>query len=103
MQHCSLRSSWSLFWFGCAAIMFGLACATIVEPARAETTVAFTSFDQSLGPYGSWVDDPVYGRVWRPSDTRADWQPYTYGHWAYTREYGWIWVSDEPWGLVSPH
>jgi hypothetical protein len=60
-------------------------------------------FDEPLSPYGTWVDDPTYGRVWRPRDTPADWRPYTYGRWVYTSEYGWVWVSEEPWGWVVYH
>jgi hypothetical protein len=32
-----------------------------------------------------------------PERVEADWQPYTNGEWIYT-EYGWTWVSDDPWG-----
>jgi len=60
-------------------------------------------FDEPLAAYGSWVDDPAYGRVWRPRDTPPDWRPYTYGRWVYTTEYGWVWVSEEPWGWVVYH
>ena len=72
-------------------------------PAWAETTVTVQAFYEPLGPYGTWVDDPTYGRVWRPRDAGADWRPYTYGRWAYTSEYGWVWVSEEPWGSVVYH
>ncbi len=30
---------------------------------------AVDSFREPLDPYGSWVDDPVYGTLWVPSDT----------------------------------
>jgi uncharacterized protein DUF6600 len=60
-------------------------------------------FDEPLAPYGYWVDDPYYGRVWRPRETPADWRPYVYGRWVYTSEYGWVWVSEEPWGWVVYH
>src|SRR5437016_182588 len=77
-------------FFGC--------CAGTVRPVSAQTTFAY--FDEPLSPYGYWVDDPSYGRVWRPRDPSVDWRPYMYGRWAYTSEYGWVWVSDEPWGWV---
>ena len=89
------------------AIGFVLLAAEIVgapsNRARAETTVEFAYFDKSLSPYGSWVNDPEYGRVWRPSRLPAGWRPYTYGSWVYTRDYGWVWVSDEPYGWVVYH
>ena len=37
-------------------------------------------FDQSLTPYGHWIDTPDYGRVWVPNEAQdPDWQPYTDG------------------------
>jgi hypothetical protein len=85
------------------ALVAGCVIGAISEPARAQTTIAVTYFDEPLAPYGYWVEDPYYGRVWRPRDPGVDWRPYTYGRWAYTREYGWIWVSEEPWGWVVYH
>jgi Family of unknown function (DUF6600) len=44
--------------------------------------------------------------VWTPADRPRDWRPYTVGHWAYTDDWGWYWVSDEPearWGWVAYH
>ena len=70
------------------------------QPVSAQST---RYFDEPLSSYGYWVDDPIYGRVWRPRDTPADWRPYTYGRWGYTSEYGWVWVSEEPWGWVVYH
>jgi uncharacterized membrane protein YgcG len=62
------------------------------------------TFDQQLSPYGRWVDTPEYGRVWVPNaaSARADWQPYTDGHWVYTT-YGWSFVPDVPWGWAVFH
>jgi uncharacterized protein DUF6600 len=74
-----------------------------VEDARAETTVTIAYFDGALDPYGTWVEDPYYGRAWRPSRVSDDWRPYTRGSWVYTRDYGWVWASDEPYGWVVYH
>ena len=41
--------------------------------------------------------------VWIPEDVDDGWRPYTKGHWAYTRGYGWIWVSDEKFGWATYH
>ena len=57
-------------------------------------------------------------RSWRPtatgSSTRAgascgsrdvdrDWRPYSQGYWSYTDDYGWYWVSDEPFAWAVFH
>jgi len=66
---------------------------------------AYTEFQNELAPYGSWVDDASYGRVWVPEGTLvgADFTPYyTGGHWALT-EFGWTWVSDYSWGWAPFH
>ena len=45
---------------------------------------AVTEFSPQLAPYGRWVDDPYYGRVWVPARTvvGAEFRPYvTGGHW----------------------
>lgn len=90
----------------CAISIALLACVAVGafnEPARAETTVSVGYFDGALLRYGHWVDDPEYGRVWRPARVPAGWRPYTQGGWVYTRDYGWVWVSDEPYGWVVYH
>jgi hypothetical protein len=34
---------------------------------------------------------------------RPDWRPYTVGHWVFTNEYGWMWISNEPFGWATYH
>jgi hypothetical protein len=66
------------------------------------TEIAQTDFDDTLAPYGSWVDVDGYGRCWRPTATFYDtgWQPYCdHGHWIYT-DNGWYWASDYSWGVT---
>ena len=66
---------------------------------------AYAQFETALSPYGSWVDDPTYGRVWVPSDAVVgdDFTPYaSNGQWADT-EYGWTWASDWSWGWAPFH
>jgi hypothetical protein len=60
----------------------------------------------ALEPYGRWVRHPRFGEVWVPADLPRDWRPYEYGHWVYTDEWGWYWVSDpeeEDWGWITFH
>ncbi len=66
---------------------------------------AYTQFGSALAPYGTWIDDPSYGRVWVPASNvvGADFAPYySRGHWVLT-EYGWTWVSDYAWGWAPFH
>lgn len=62
-------------------------------------------FYHALRPYGSWIDLPDYGWVWRPNVgvTDRSWRPYCHnGRWRWT-EYGWYWTSDYPWGWAAFH
>ncbi|HEY2902610.1 MAG TPA: DUF6600 domain-containing protein, partial [Polyangia bacterium] len=66
---------------------------------------AYSQFADALSPYGSWIDDGTYGRVWMPSPliVGADFSPYaSNGHWALT-EFGWTWVSAWDWGWAPFH
>ena len=57
---------------------------------------------EDLDPYGTWVDVPGYGYVWRPLVV-AGWAPYRQGRWVWEDWYGWTWVSYEPWGWAPYH
>jgi hypothetical protein len=65
--------------------------------ARTEVSVGLSFFYDELAPYGQWVTVRNYGQVWSPRGVAAGWQPYLYGEWRYT-DYGWTWVSFDPWG-----
>ncbi len=67
---------------------------------------ALTEFRAELDPYGHWVDDPSYGRVWVPHQhvVGTGFQPYVSGgHWALDDNEDWVWVSDYPFGHVVFH
>jgi hypothetical protein len=69
-------------------------------PPPAEVTVNY--FNDTLSPYGSWVEVAGYGRCWRPTAVIYDstWQPYCdRGHWVWT-DCGWYWDSDYSWGVT---
>jgi Family of unknown function (DUF6600) len=73
--------------------------------AAVAPVVSAASFQAQLAPYGSWVQMPDYGLVWRPAVAAADplWRPYCdQGHWIYTAS-GWYWQSDYPWGDIVFH
>src|SRR5689334_8367083 len=60
----------------------------------------------ALEQYGTWRPHPRFGEVWVPGAVPPDWRPYQYGHWVYTDEWGWYWVSDDAeadWGWVVYH
>lgn len=66
-----------------------------------QASVNLSAFQNSLNPYGRWINHGTYGQVWI-SNTRG-FVPYqTNGHWEYT-DYGWTWVSDYNWGWAPFH
>jgi hypothetical protein len=75
------------------------------QPAQAYHTQDETAamFHDALAPYGNWVHHRTYGKVWYPRHVPRDWRPYTDGYWSYTRNYGWLWVSDWVWGWAPFH
>lgn len=76
------------------------------QPRGAAQGHVKAEFHAALEPYGRWQRHARWGEVWTPADRPRDWRPYTVGHWAYTDDWGWYWVSDEPeaqWGWVAYH
>jgi hypothetical protein len=59
-------------------------------------------FYDELSPYGEWVRHPQYGWAWFPRHIHAGWRPYSLGRWVES-DYGWTWVSDEPFGWATYH
>jgi hypothetical protein len=76
---------------------------SLVRQAAAYDNDAYQDFYQALQPYGQWVATPQYGQVWIPANVPPGWRPYTNGHWDYTNDYGWVWVSDYEWGWAPFH
>lgn len=78
-------------------------------PARAAVSFninfGFNTFHDRLSDGGRWLHSPVWGDVWRPRRglVGADFQPYTNGYWEFTDEYGWYWVSEDPFDDVVYH
>jgi hypothetical protein len=76
----------------------------MISPAAAaiEVEVGTDQFYDELSPYGDWV---WYrgGYVFVPGDVDDRWRPYAVGRWAYTDDYGWMWISDEPFGWATYH
>ncbi|MDI1293724.1 MAG: hypothetical protein PSV18_13400 [Methylobacter sp.] len=77
----------------------------VVRPVQAHSNAnnGINIFYDALSPYGNWVNHPTYGQVWYPRGVADNWRPYTDGYWAHTNEYGWLWVSYQPWGWAPFH
>ncbi len=74
-----------------------------LTPAYAQVS---GEFQEALEQYGEWRRHPRFGDVWVPTGLARDWRPYEVGHWVYTEEWGWYWVSDDQegdWGWVTYH
>jgi hypothetical protein len=74
-----------------------------LSPAVAQVS---EEFQLALGPYGTWHQDPRFGDIWIPGGRPRGWSPYQVGHWVYTDDWGWYWVSDDDeadWGWVAYH
>jgi hypothetical protein len=71
-----------------------------------QTPLTDDEIGATLDSYGSWVDDPDYGRVWRPSATvvGADFTPYeSCGQWVYLDTDQWSFQCDWDWGWLPFH
>jgi hypothetical protein len=73
--------------------------------AQMNVRIGFDFFHNRLAHDGRWIRHPVWGDVWRPRPglVGPDFQPYTNGYWEYTDEYGWYWVSEDPFDDVVYH
>jgi hypothetical protein len=75
------------------------------DPGYVMGDVTDGEIDATLAPYGAWVEDEEYGRVWRPDPTivGSDFTPYeTAGSWVDT-DYGWSFSCDYNWGWLPFH
>jgi hypothetical protein len=58
---------------------------------------------QDLDANGQWANDAANGPIWYPTTVAVGWVPYRFGHWAWVEPWGWVWISDEPWGFAPFH
>jgi hypothetical protein len=76
-----------------------------VAQAQAQVSVSI-GFRDALEPYGRWQRHSRWGEVWVPARRTQNWRPYQTGHWVYTDEWGWYWISNDDeveWGWVTYH
>lgn len=71
--------------------------------ARAGLLPVYRIFYDALQDYGDWILIEPYGYLFRPRVTFPDWRPYDSGFWAPTDAYGWVWISNEPFGWATYH
>ncbi|KAB2968109.1 MAG: hypothetical protein F9K18_03290, partial [Thermoanaerobaculia bacterium] len=85
------------------ALVAAIATASLT-PAHADVhaSVSLGFFYDSLAPHGEWISSAQFGYVWRPVRVDSGWRPYYDGQWVYT-DYGWTFVSDDPWGWATFH
>jgi hypothetical protein len=96
-------------WGWCLVLLASTGCASTYEQTSVRANVStpgaqvgFSTFYDTLSPYGQWIQVPPYGWCWTPYDVASDWRPYSDGQWQYT-DYGWCWVANEPWGWAPYH
>ncbi len=58
---------------------------------------------EDLNQHGSWESAVEYGNVWIPTRVAYGWEPYRDGNWVWTRQWGWSWVDNAPWGFAPFH
>ncbi len=66
---------------------------------------SYNYFQDTLSPYGSWINVDGYGMCWQPTVVviNRGWQPYCdRGRWVYS-DCGWYWLSDYSWGWATFH
>lgn len=89
---------------GFANWLLGQANATANAGAVSEEYVSseMTGVEE-LDRNGRWEQAPEYGNVWIPTQVAPGWEPYRDGRWVWTRNWGWSWVDDLPWGFAPFH
>jgi hypothetical protein len=72
-------------------------------PVTADGEMQFGFFYSSLAAHGEWIEMESGNRIWHPFRIPHQWRPYLVGRWIWTDEYGWYWMSDEPFGWITYH
>ena len=58
---------------------------------------------RELDRHGRWTVIDEYGPAWVPQSVTPGWAPYVDGRWCFRPNWGWTWVSYEPWGWLPYH
>lgn len=100
--HIQMKSTLAALLLASATLGAGPVLFAPTAAQAADAEVSFDFFNDSLSPYGDWIEVGDYGLCWRPRDVDANWAPYTDGYWSYT-DAGWTWVSYEDFGGIVYH
>ena len=100
-----------LFLMAALAIALLASCASVgVTPssqpmpaARAGLQPDYRIFYDALEGMGDWVLTEPMGWVFRPDVNFVAWKPYERGFWTWNDWYGWVWISEEPFGWATYH
>ncbi len=92
--------------FGTLLLIAGIAVTNVSYAASSvpqeQAPSGVTMFYSDLTPYGEWIEFQPDLYAWRPLQIDPGWRPYTAGRWVWS-DYGWYWVSSEPYGWVTYH
>ncbi|HEY2775864.1 MAG TPA: DUF6600 domain-containing protein [Candidatus Binatia bacterium] len=89
--------------FLAALTLCAVSSLALPQRAAAYYEVDESVFRDALSSQGTWVQTADFGWAWYPAYRPAGWRPYTLGHWAWTDDGQWLWVSDEPFGWATYH
>lgn len=56
-----------------------------------------------LQQFGAFTQSDKYGEVWSPTVTPPNWHPYMACNWVNTKQYGWFYKDNTPWGNIVHH
>jgi hypothetical protein len=76
---------------------------TAPNPNPPEFGMQIGFFYSSLRPHGEWIELEPGFHVWRPFHIQHQWRPYLMGQWVWTDDFGWYWMSSEPFGWITYH
>lgn len=93
----------ALLTTSCAVSSPGVEPPRSMPAARAGLRPEYRIFYDTLNDYGQWLLIEPLGYVFKPQLDFNDWRPYSYGFWAPSDSYGWVWVSSEPYGWATYH
>jgi hypothetical protein len=77
----------------------------VAQPQPPAEPVTTQVFQESLSPYGAWVETEDYGMVWQPTVAmvNVEWRPYCDGGYWVWSDAGWYWNSTYTWGWAPFH